>query len=85
MWALVAMAGVAYFVQPQNKTQRYVMWGCIVFTGVFIAGFGLMLNWTQSERVQAWARGHPRLVRILLVLAVLVSALKKLSDIISHK
>jgi hypothetical protein len=84
-WVLAAMIGVAYFAHPETQTQRYALWGFIVFVGVVMAGFGLMLNWTQTERARTWVREHPRTFRIVLVLAVLVSALLQFWNIIFHK
>ena len=84
-WVLTAMAGVGYVLQPDSKTQRYLVWGSILSTGVVFAGFGLVLNWTQTERARAWVREHPRLVGTLFVVSVLGSALLKFLDKIRHK
>lgn len=51
MWAFVAMGGVAYFIHPEN--QPHLFWAAIVFAGVFIVGFGLLLNWAPGSH---WVR-----------------------------
>ena len=84
-WVLIAMAGVAYFARPNSESQRYLLWGVILFTGIVIGGFGLVLNWTRTERARAWVREHPRLVRTMFAMAVLITALLKLMDIVFHK
>jgi hypothetical protein len=84
-WVLVAVAGVAYFARPDSESQRYLLWGFIIFTGVMIGGFGLMLNWLRSEQAMGWARKHSRLLRTVLTIAFIISVALKLMDIIFHK
>jgi len=87
LWVSVAMAGVAYFtgVRPEAQAHRFLFFVGVVLTGAFLTGFGLILNWEQSEQARAWFRQHRRLVSVVFTIVVLLGALLKFWDISSSK
>ena len=78
LWAFVAMGGVAYFLYPRDP--RHIFWAAaIVFTGVFIVGFGLLLNWAPSS---PWMRKN---AYALLAFGTLANAVLVLWEVLHRK
>jgi hypothetical protein len=75
-WAILAMAGVGYFIQGASP---HVFWGCVLMTGAMIVGFAYWLYWVQSSQ---WCR---RNAFWLVGLGTLLSALAQLLGMVWGK
>ena len=78
-WALVAVVGVAYFTHSDSP--RLLVWCFAAFAGMFILGFGLMLNWAPSS---PWMRAHAYWLVAIGALGNILLLVWKLLDLSFH-
>jgi hypothetical protein len=80
LWAIVAMAGVAYFGHP-DPDKRVLSIASILLMGVIIFAFGLYLVQMQTTK-NHWLLKHAHLIAAI---AFALSLLIKIIDLLFHK
>ena len=81
LWAFVAVAGV-YYLAPHSRFE-FPLWICLLVTGGFIVGFGLLLNWARGSQslTHEWVKAR---APIILTVLVTIGAALRLWHIHNH-